>query len=228
MQIKVASIRRYPVKSMGGESLDVVEVDARGLVGDRWYAVTDDQGHLASGKNTTRFRRRDAVFDYAARTVGSDVVVSGAAATWTAGAPDLDAELSRAMATRVRLLPETDVAHQDAGQVSLIGSATLAWCAERWGIAAESRRLRVNLVVATEEPFVEEGWIGGEVGIGGVRLRPVERIERCRMIDIDQDGVRADGRWLKPLGAERDMCVAIYADVVTPGVLRVGDAIEVV
>lgn len=31
----VQALRRYPVKSMGGESLEEVEVDVRGLAGDR-------------------------------------------------------------------------------------------------------------------------------------------------------------------------------------------------
>jgi hypothetical protein len=66
--ISVISLRRYPVKSMGGESLGEVELGARGSVGDRWYAVEDDEGSFASGKDTRRFRRRDAVFEYAAHT----------------------------------------------------------------------------------------------------------------------------------------------------------------
>ena len=49
----VHEIRRYPVKSMAGESLPTVEVDARGLVGDRWYAVVDGDGKLSSGKHST-------------------------------------------------------------------------------------------------------------------------------------------------------------------------------
>src|SRR3546814_16970820 len=68
MQIKVAALRRYPVKSMGGEALDSVALDPRGLVGDRWFAVEDEDGHFASGKNSRRFRRRDPVFSYSART----------------------------------------------------------------------------------------------------------------------------------------------------------------
>ena len=68
MSITVAAIRRYPVKSMGGESLEHVELDARGLVGDRRYAVVDGDGKLSSGKDSRRFRRRDQVFSYAAGT----------------------------------------------------------------------------------------------------------------------------------------------------------------
>ena len=55
----IHEIRRYPVKSMAGESLRSVEIDARGLVGDRWYAVVDGDGKLSSGKHSARFRRRD-------------------------------------------------------------------------------------------------------------------------------------------------------------------------
>ena len=69
----VHEIRRYPVKSMAGESLDEVDLEPRGVVGDRWYAVVDGDGKLASGKHSHRFRRRDAVFDFAARTTSDGV-----------------------------------------------------------------------------------------------------------------------------------------------------------
>src|SRR5689334_16379501 len=68
VQISVTALRRYPVKAMGGEPLDLARFDARGLLGDRWYAVEDTEGRFASGKDTRRFRRRDRVFDYGATT----------------------------------------------------------------------------------------------------------------------------------------------------------------
>ena len=43
------------------------------------------------------------------------------------------------------------------------------------------------------------------------------------MIDIDQDGVKATGRWLRRLGSEREMCLAVYADVRRPGRIGIGD-----
>ncbi|WP_344248482.1 MOSC domain-containing protein [Isoptericola hypogeus] len=222
----IATIRRYPVKSMGGEALDAVLVDERGLEGDRWFAVEDDDGRFASAKSTRRFRRRDAVLDYAAATSpGGGVVVTGGAGRWEVGDPRLDAALSAATEVAVRVTPESGVPHQDGGGVSLVGSATLAWCAERWGLDADPRRLRVNLVVATSEPFVEESWVGRDVAVGAAVLRVAERVERCRTVDLDQDGARARGRWLAPLGRERDTCLAVYADVL--GTVRVGDAVSV-
>lgn len=226
MTATVTSIRRYPVKAMGGESLPSVQLDERGLRGDRWYAVTDDDGRLACGKDSRRFRRRDGIFDHGASTgPDGDVVVTGPGGAWRVGDPALDAALSTALGDPVRVLEEREVPHQDAGSASLVGTATLRWCAERFGLDADPRRLRVNLLVETDEPFVEESWVGREVTVGDVGLRLVERIERCRTIDVVQDGTRARGRWLKPLTGERDMCVAVYADVVRPGTIRVGDAV---
>lgn len=223
------SIRRYPVKSMGGEDLQHVDVDRRGLVGDRWYAVVDDDGKLASGKSSRRFRRHDAVFEHRATTRSDGAVeVSWGGGSATVEDPVLDAHLSEAMGAMVRVLPETSTPHFDSGQVSLVGSATLAWCEERWGVAADPRRLRANLVVETDEPFVEDDWVGRPVAVGEVRLAVAERIPRCRMIDIDQDGAIAPGDgWLKRLAAERDTCAAVYLDVERGGALRVGDDVVV-
>ncbi len=60
--MKVVEIRRYPIKSLLGERPATAEVDRRGLVGDRLWAVRDEDGKLGSGKNTRRFRRMPGLF----------------------------------------------------------------------------------------------------------------------------------------------------------------------
>ena len=233
MPIAVAVLRRYPVKAMGGEPLDAVDLDARGIVGDRWYAVEDADGKFASGKDTKRFRRRDPVFDYAARTVDGRVRIRANATDgadpveWEVDDADLAARLSAEMGTPVALRHEEAVPHQDAAGVSLVGTATLRWCAERFGDDADARRLRANIVVDTDDPFVEESWVGREITIGSATLSVTERVVRCRTIDIAQDGVAPRGRWLAGLGAERDVQVAVYAEVARPGRIAVGDVVTV-
>ncbi len=219
-------IRRYPVKAMGGESLAAVDVEPRGLVGDRAYAVVDGDGKLATGKHSRRFRRRDEVFEFSSRTTSDGVVVRGRGAEWAAPGDDLDLALTEAMGDDVRVLPETTTPFFDAGAVSLVGTASLRWCAEHLGVDADRRRIRPNLVVETDEAFVEETWTG-PLRIGGVRLSPVERIERCRMIDIAQEGLPRDGRWLKALTVTREMSLGVYLEVVEPGAVRVGDEVRV-
>lgn len=224
---RVIPVRRYPVKAMGGESLQHVEVDARGLVGDRWFAVTDADGKIATGKNSRRFRRHDEVFSYAARTDAEGVRVRGPGGEWSVGEAALDAALTADLGTPVRVLPEGAVRHQDGGQVSLVGTASLAWCAERWGLDADPRRLRVNLLVETDEPFVEETWVGATLAIGSARFEVSERVVRCRMVDVPQDGAAAERGLLKPLGEERDTSLAVYLSVIVPGEVAVGGPVVV-
>lgn len=222
----VAAIRRYPVKAMGGEPLERVELDARGLVGDRWWAVIDEDGRLASAKDTRRFRRRDGVLDHAARTTAAgQVLVTGPSGEHALG-PGLDRLLSDRLGDAVAVRTEAGTSHQDGGAVSLVGTATLRWCAERWGLDADPRRLRVNLLLETDEPFVEESWVDSTVTVGSARLAVVEHVPRCRTIDLAQDGVTTTERWLQPLGRERDACLAVYADVAAPGAVAVGDAVR--
>ncbi len=215
---RVTSIRRFPVKSMGGEALDRVRLDRRGITGDRWFAVEDADGHFASGKNTRRFRRRDGVFAYSARTGPDGVVrVIHGPDEWCVGDPLLDQQLSTHLGAPVRVTPEASVAHQDGGAVSIIGTASLRWCAATWGGDADALRLRANIVVETDRPFIEDEWQGADVRIGSAVVRVVERTPRCRMIDIPQDGVHPRAPWLKSVSRDRALFLAVYADVRAPG-----------
>lgn len=233
--MRVVALRRYPVKSCGGEALTTVEVDRRGLVGDRGWAVVDGDGKFASGKDTRRFRRHDAVFTLAARLAAPVPEVLFPARGWLrVDDPGANQVLSAHLGGPMTFAPEGEVSHQDAGQVSLVGTATLGAMARAAAgsdapgdAAIDPRRLRVNVVVETSEPWVEETWVGGEVTVGGVVLRPVSTIERCRMVDIAQDSVPARPGFLKAIGAARGLQLAVYADVSAPGKITLGDAVSV-
>jgi uncharacterized protein YcbX len=63
----VASLWRYPVKSMQGEELNPAEVTERGLLGDRAYALVDSaDGKVATAKNP---RKWPHLFDFRATFV---------------------------------------------------------------------------------------------------------------------------------------------------------------
>ena len=54
---RIAALHRYPVKSMLGETVETVTVTGRGVVGDRAYALVDQEsGKVASAKNPRRWR----------------------------------------------------------------------------------------------------------------------------------------------------------------------------
>jgi uncharacterized protein YcbX len=64
---KVATLWRYPVKSMLGEELNAAEVTQRGLLGDRAYALVDTAaGKVASAKHP---RKWPNLFDFRASLV---------------------------------------------------------------------------------------------------------------------------------------------------------------
>ena len=70
----VSAIRRYPVKSMLGEDLETVALDQRGVVGDRRYALVDEEtGKVVSTKRPRRWGR---MFELAGRTSGDGAAVA--------------------------------------------------------------------------------------------------------------------------------------------------------
>lgn len=71
---ELKSIYRYPVKSMAGESLDAVEVDRRGIRGDRAWAVRDEvRGGIRGAKKIAALMQCRARYPEAPGETGSAV-----------------------------------------------------------------------------------------------------------------------------------------------------------
>jgi uncharacterized protein YcbX len=104
----VAVLSRYPAKSMLGEARGTLAVAARGIVGDRAWAVLDDAtGKVASAKRPKLWR---GLLGCAARTLGEENQAGGAVeielpdgTTRRAGDPELDGLLSTLTGRAVRL-----------------------------------------------------------------------------------------------------------------------------
>ena len=165
-QGRVLLVTRYPVKSMGGETLPTPRWAPTGLVADREWAVYGADGKLASGKHSRRFRRMDPVFDLVAakRGDGHRGDPAGRAAKSLSGSRTRTHVLSAHFGEPVTVRRETDVMHQDAAQLSIVGSATLDELGrhEGDGRPLDPRHLRANVVVQTDEPYAEEAWVGRE------------------------------------------------------------------
>jgi uncharacterized protein YcbX len=93
----------------------------------------------------------------------------------------------------------------------------------------EVRRFRPNIVVSSEEVgFVENEWIGRILSIGDeVRLRITEPCPRCVMTTLAQGDLPKDPGILRTAAQENQANVGVYADVVTGGAIRRGDAVAV-
>ena len=207
----VRQLWRYPVKSFLGERLDSVTLDARGVVGDRAYAVRDASGKFGSGKTTRRFRLLKGLFAYAATTADDGVYVGDL----PVGDPALDDLLSERYGEPMRVVPEASVSHFDAGAVHLLTTGSLAW------VGQDVRRFRPNIVLESDER--EEEWLGRRLRVGDCELLVVDRVERCAMVNFTQEELPADSDVLRFLAQRNDALFGIYADVVVPGTIRVGD-----
>lgn len=173
----IERIWRYPIKSTGGELLHRAEVEARGFVGDRLFAVRDAQGKFGSGKNTRRFRRMPGLLHLRSRyldDLGEPELLDPRGAV----VPDPSACLRRYLGREdVEVAREGAISHFDQLPVSVLTTATLDWVRSAVrDVPIDERRFRPNLLVRTPPgtpPFVEDEWFGSKARIGDA-VRAIE------------------------------------------------------
>jgi uncharacterized protein YcbX len=238
----VESLWRYPVKSMLGEQIDHVTVDARGMVGDRLYAVQDPTGRLGSGKQTYRFRRIDGLAHCSARYEGDMTPVITLPSGKTVRADDEDASwaLARELdAPDVMLAREDLMPHFDAASLHVLTTASLAWLVDAVpSVSIDVRRLRPNIVIRVDDEIglPEDRWIGHVLTIGEqLAVGIAQRTPRCRMVGMSQrDPANTDlpelehsSEVLRTVTARNEMCLGVHAQVLRVGRVRVGDPVEI-
>ena len=103
--------------------------------------------------------------------------------------------------------------------------------------AIDIRRYRPNLVIAdVDEPFAENAWLGRSLCVGdALVLRIVAPTPRCAIPTLAQCGLPAEPRALRAVadlnraefpGFGLQPCLGAYAEVVTAGHIRFGDAVR--
>lgn len=226
----VVELWRHPVKSMLGERVTALELNARGAVGDRVWAVRAPDGRLGSGKTSRRFLRMDGLLRMRAGIdAGEPVVTLASGDRFRGDDPRLVEAIGAVVGLPVALVTEDGVPHVDDAPVHVMTTSSLAaWAASAGMDRVDPRRARPNLVVAVDAPGrVEDGWCGRTLALAGVRLRITERTERCVMVTAEQDGLDHDSRLLRTL-APHDRCVGVYAEVLEGGCVTEGDDVRLV
>jgi uncharacterized protein YcbX len=285
----VATLWRFPVKSMGGEQLHDVEVTERGVLGDRAYALIDkDTGKVVSAKSVRLFPNLldcKASFVEPPRPGGNLPTVQillPDGTTVRSDSGDVDRVLSAYFKSNVtlgRAAPvdftidqyHPDVEGADPGgnrdkvvaqklgaalfaelgmespvpvgsfldvfPLSVLTTSTLARLDEvRPQSRFDQRRFRMNVIVKTERTgFVENGWVGHELGLGDVaRINVALPDPRCVMTTVAQDGLPKDTDVLRTLVGHNRVqvgelgqfpCAGVYAVVAAPGTVRIGDRV---
>jgi uncharacterized protein YcbX len=227
--MRVSQIWRYPVKSIGGESLSAATIGVTGLAGDRGWGITD----RATG-NVLTARREPRLLLATCRLVdghpvttteaGAELHTSADYSDWlgrpveVAAAGDTGGTFENPMDP----FGETDWiswtgpagAWHDSGRarVSLVSTATLG----DW----DQRRFRANIILdgGGEDALVEQS-----IRLGSCTLDITKQIDRCVMVTRPQPGLDRDPDVLKTLIRDRDNHLAIGGLVTEPGRIEIGD-----
>jgi uncharacterized protein len=243
---RLLRVRRYPVKSMLGEDLDAADVTMRGIVGDRTHALIDaETGKIASAKNPRlwanllRMKGSDALRttdDELSRAVGRRVrLVSKAPEGATLDRSWPDEILAKGLEAEVgfdvsRVAPGTFF---DFAPLHILTSATI----ERLKIK-DIMRYRPNLVLDLE--MDETDLTGQTIHIGeSLRVRVIVPTPRCAIPTLahgdlprDIEALRTPSRLnrlavkLGQLDLGLLACAGVYAEVLRPGRVNVGDSLR--
>jgi len=215
---------------MRGVRCEHLTLNARGVEGDRLYAIRDADGKFGSGKSTRRFRRIDGLFEFVAVYDGEIPVVTFPDGRRMRGdEPAIHAALSEVLGQPVTLAREAGISHLDAGPVHLLTTASLAWLADRLPqTTLDERRFRPNVLIGAQGArLLELDWLGRTLAIGTVRLAVREPSERCVMVNFAQDELPHDASVLRTLAEAAGSDFGVYVDVVVPGPISVGDDVAV-
>jgi uncharacterized protein YcbX len=204
----LASIRRYPVKSLPADVLDACAVGPEGLEGDRIRAFVVRAGHSREGK-TYRGKEHDRLHLTHERDV---------------------ADLVRERGVEVELERDDELRFMDDAPVSLILDRWLDGVSAYAGYRVEYERFRPNLFVHAREgvAVTEPDLTGRELQVGEVAMRVRYPIERCVVTTYDPSGGPPDPRILAYVAQARSAWMGVYCDVLRAGTVRIGDSLELV
>jgi hypothetical protein len=233
---EVAALFRYPIKSMRGESVDSVGIGWHGLDGDRRLALRrlDDRG----GFPWLTASKLPALLCFTPLRVdaqgGHDLpthVRTPEGETHSLFGPDLALAIGRRYGSPVEMMHLSRGIFDEAS-VSLITSATVDAVSQLASVPTDVRRFRPNILLHTCQPipFEEDGWVGGILWFGlsddGPAVLITNRDERCAMVSYDPDSAQGTPELLRAIARERRNQAGVYATVLRPGRLHVGQPIR--
>ena len=228
----VASIARYPVKSMQAELLESAALHWPWLHGDRQYAFVKDADTSAfpwlTARDVPDLVRFTACYERPNDPDHSTVIVTDPRGNvFDVRSPALAELLSDAAGSKVRLL-RLGRGCFDAMPISML-TTTMAAAVERaHGAAVAPERFRANLMIQLDDPASPEpGWLGRSITVGakGACLDVGWTIPRCAMVAIDADTGARDPKIVRTVAQRFGNRVGVYCSVRQPGIISGGDAV---
>jgi uncharacterized protein YcbX len=250
---RVVRINVAPVKSLGLVHPEAIELGTRGVDGNRRFWLVDENRRLVNNKRRGPLVRVRPEWDERTRelalTFPDGTRVAG---TVELGDQPFEVEMyGYPLASRRVVGPWEDALSEYAGApLTLLwaeegapdrlyaGTVTLVSRASLLRLAAEAgeddldgRRFRMLLEIEGVEPHEEDEWQGTQVRVGEATIQVNGDVGRCAVTTHDPDtGVPtvdtlgALARYRRE-GRKEPLPFGVYASVVVPGRVRVGDEV---
>jgi uncharacterized protein YcbX len=212
MPLRIAQLWRYPVKSLAGERLSTTELRLDGIPGDRIVRVRGPEGVRTSRRQYRLLGLRGSLDAHGRPRIDGHLWNSDEALELIKSAAGHDAWLEAWTGLdRFDILPllvATDGAIAEFGR--------------------DVRRLRPNIVIEGAEGLAEREWPGAELHVGEAIIRLDALRGRCHMTTIDPDTLEVNPAVLRDIVRRFDNKLALDAEVVRGGTIRVGDPVTLI
>ena len=233
---RVREVWRYPVSSLGGETLASINVSPEGIAGDRRFALFDPgTGLAAAPEKETRWR--PALFITASQPPSGLPVLRFADGAEHAlddsALPDRLAE-HFGFPVAIGLVGSGDyrfpvVSNRYApAPLHLVTTASVSALGAVTDLPPiDARRFRPSVLIETEddEGFIENDWVGHMVRIGEAEIRVTEASRRCGMTLVAQPGMAEEPDVLRGIMRHNKRNLGVYAAPAAPITLSVGDPV---
>jgi hypothetical protein len=96
----------------------------------------------------------------------------------------------------------------DSLPLLVVGSASYKALEDRQGGSIDRLRFRPNIIISTDEPFIEDTW--AEIQLGSSRLSGAKPCARCPLVNVDPYTGESDKSTLKTLASFRTLNHKVY------------------
>lgn len=239
----LAHIWRHPLKGLGSEALQEVDVTpAEAVVGDRAWAFLnaagDDSDAWQPRRNFLQVASGPRLAALGALTTQDGILLTHPDRDPKAFDPNCDesalaewlADLwpsERPDPVRLVKAPTQGMTDVPYASVSIGNLASLRALGQKIGMDVDMRRFRINLWLDGLAPWEEIDLLKRDIALGSAVLSPVEPIERCRAPDASPRSGARDIGMLKQLEDgwnTRDF--GVYFKVSKAGRVQVGDTLS--
>jgi uncharacterized protein YcbX len=220
----VLSLHRFPVKSMGGERVESLTLDKRGIQGDRRHAVW-----LRGGRRlTARVAPKMLCWQAAANGSGAPLVTAPDGREYRGWDKELELAVGAYLDREVALVQDPEGLHDVQGTVLVTVEGSRRRLEEELGMPLDVRRFRTNIHVdlPDAEPFAESGWEGRQITIGDATFAIDHPCDRCAITIHDPDTLDPSPDVLRVINAEHDTFFGFRAKALDGARIAVGDGVR--